>query len=233
MPTKKSDLFSITFRPTYEEFTKYSDLLMIRIKENYSKYVLTKEKGKGSVVNHYQMFITTLKEVRADNFRNTFKKKIMKDIILQNYNVALKIKPVITNKSSVVGYSLKEYNGIDEKNVIYKGYTLDNLLSLQDEYKELSKTNKIRIDRCRINIKNLPNLTQNYYQLHKDNYDIDTIDGFQLLFTETDIKTILNDMANDGYYLLPIFTNRKILSDLLNYTVDFFNKSIDIDDYLD
>lgn len=205
MPCKSSTCYGVTFRPTLTEFNKYKTDFIEKIKRKYDKYVFTLEKGKSENYNHYQGFIEFSKEKRADNVRKDFC-KITKEMKISHPKVAIRIKPIHTDPEACLGYVLKEQDEINE-NIYYGGFDIKYLQKCQEYYKSLKLTDKVILDKERIQIRNLPIIFKNYFDLN-ENKIVDKLGNGKMNLTEDDVKSIIMLMAQEDYCLLPIILSR-------------------------
>lgn len=222
MPTNSSMCFNFTFRPSIQEFEKYKDVFLDSFKtfsKNY-KFIVSGEKGSSDLINHYQGFIELNKEERADKFRIKFAKKVIGSIVLAYPKVALKISPVLRDVKTCQGYILKEYTGVTDDNIVMSGYSLEYLLKVQKDYKELSLVRKIPLDKVRVNYRNLYIIYTNYTTLHTDklkNYDKENC---------ANIVEIIKHMVKDGYYCFDMLLNKKKLKRISFMIYDLNNLKI-------
>ncbi len=201
MPTKSSQYYNFTFRPKLAEFSKYCDefVELFRTKYKKEKYLISKEKGTGDVVNHLQGFIELNKEERADKFRVKFNKIISK-MDISYPKVALKITPIIRDVSICQGYILKELLADEVSGefptLINEGYSIEYLLKVQSEYNELNNKKKVIIDKIRVNARNMYVVYNNYIDINKEKIKKY---GYDLSLSK-DVEFVIKRMIQDGYY---------------------------------
>lgn len=239
MPCSKSSCYNFTFRPTIEEFDEYHKDFVDKFTDKFNKYkyIISYEKGKSDIHNHIQGFIDMSKEVRSDNLRKTFN-KIISEYNLKNKDIAMKVKPVVRDAETCAGYILKEYEDIENNEfILYNGYSIEYLLELREKYLKLSLDKKQVIDKVRVNIRNLPEIFRNYYNLHKSDID-ETIEGDINNLDNEDVKKILLMMGQTDYYVLPIILSRdfdKIVKYLRLYIknelIYYFDEDYEKQDY--
>lgn len=214
MPTASSTCFSITFRPTFDEFNKYNEEFLDRIQKNYDKYIFCYEKGTGEQVNHLQGFIEFNKEKVANNFRKEFDKKIMKNFDISHPKVALKISPIKRDVNTVMGYVLKEQT--DLSSILQQGFNNEQLEKLQQDYKACVLEKKMKSDKHRISLRNIHIIMEDYI---KNKYpDLTELD-------ESMVRKILGQMGNDGYCLLPL--TQRGFSHTVRYLTAYFNTGLE------
>lgn len=210
MPTKTSQYFNFTFRPTLSEFSKYNEEFITKFEKKFKcdKYLISYEKGNSDVINHLQGFIELRKEKRADSFRKTFN-SLIKGYDISYPKVALKITPVIRDVSICQGYILKELQADEVSgefpSLINKGYSIEYLLKVDSDYKKLTITKKVIVDKIRVNSRNFYVIFKNYVENNKEKikkYGYDTK-------KTKDIEFIVRRMVQDGYYCFDLLLNPK------------------------
>lgn len=206
MPCKSSTCYGITFRPTLTEFDQYKTQFMENVKNKYYKYVFSLEKGSGDNYNHYQGYIELGTEKRADNFRKEFT-EITKEMKLSHPKVALRIKPIHTDPDACIGYVLKEQDEINE-NVYFAGFDISLLQKCQEYYKNLKMSDKILLDKERVQIRNLPVIFKNFFTANEDRI-IEMVGNGKYNLKDDDIKSIIMLMAQEDYCLLPIIMSKE------------------------
>lgn len=214
MPTASSTCFSITFRPTFDEFNKYHEDFMDKIEKNYDKYIFCYEKGSGDEINHLQGFMEFNKEKVANNFRKEFDRKIMKDFNIGHPKVALKITPIKRDVNVCIGYVLKEQS--DLSTILQCGFDNETLQKLQKDYLEVMKEKKMKSDKQRISLRNIHVLMEEYIKIKQ----IDIVE-----IEEKDVRRILGLMGNDGYCLLPL--TQRGFSHTVRYLTAYFNTGLE------
>ncbi len=207
MPTKTSQYYNFTFRPTLKEFDTNQELFINNFKKQYKneKYIVSREKGNSTIPNHFQGFIELRSEKRADTFRKSFN-RIINKMDISYPKVALKITPIIRDVQVCQGYILKEIQAGEAsgqfQDVIQQGYSVEYLLKVQQQYKELTLEKKQVLDKVRIKISNIYIIYSNYISLNKEklkNYDLENCN---------DIQEILKHMCKDGYYMFDLLLNK-------------------------
>lgn len=220
MPCKSSVAYSVSFHPSIDEYREYETLFKDQFVKTFrsDRYILTKEKGKREFFTHYQGVIEFDKEKRADTFRNTFHKKVMASVEVDNLKIALKITPITRDINMCRGYCLKEIP-VNNMNFVESNYDLKRLLEFQAYYKEYQKSKLLAGDTVRVSKRNIHIIFKRYYEQNQDKY------RERLLHRKTvDRKTvikILSDMTNDGYWIGNILLSRE-----LSKTIDFLWKFI-------
>ncbi len=210
MPTKSSQYYNFTFRPTLEEYTKYnkSFLKFFRAKFGKEKYLIAHEKGTGTVFNHLQGFIELKTKKRADTFRKSFN-KIIETMEISYPKVALKVTPIIRDVSICQGYILKEIDADREggnfPTLINQGYSMEYLLKVDKDYKELNNRKKVIIDKVRVNARNMYVIYSNYVIINREKIDKY---GYNL-FKPSDVQFVIKRMVQDGYYCFDLLLNKK------------------------
>lgn len=231
MPTKKSQYFNFTFRPTLKEFDEYQELFLKNFKKKFKKekYLISMEKGTGTVHNHFQGFIELIKEKRADTFRTTFN-GVIKDFNLAYPKVALKITPIVRDVSICMGYILKEieagkiedFLSGDCPQLLNKGYSIEYLLQVDKDYKELNNNKKIIIDKVRVNARNFYIIYCNYVDINKSKI---LEYGYDLRKTK-DTEFVMKRMVQDGYYCFDLLLNPKRFTNIAMNVCLLYNDDI-------
>lgn len=210
MPSKNSSCYSITFRPTYEEYRKYNEQFCdnIQRKFNKAKFILSHEKGNNEEYNHIQGFIEFSKDKRADTLRKQFNKFIIKDMDISYPKVALKVSPISRDVKLCQGYTLKEQS-IDLPKTIHN-YEVDYLLECRQYYLNLSNEKKAKVDKIKVNIRSYPEVFNNYVLANMDKFVGILYDEAPPKFMPTGLQVakITGLMGQDGYYVLPLMISR-------------------------
>ncbi len=213
MPTKSSQYYNFTFRPSLIEYQKYHDDFIKGFKGKFGKekYLISKEKGSGDIENHLQGFIELNKEKRADTFRNSFN-KIIGNMDLSYPKVALKITPIVRDVAVCQGYILKEIQADeiedfisgDFPTLLHKGYDVEYLLKVYKDYNELNNRKKLIIDKVRVNARNMYVVYNNYLDMNADK-----IKQYGYCLSKTkDVEFIIKRMIQDGYYCFDLLLNK-------------------------
>ncbi len=209
MPTKTSQYYNFTFRPTLSEYNQYQaefifQFMLMFVKQ---KYLISKERGSGDVENHLQGFIELDKPKRADTFRKSFE-KIIKKMVISHPKVALKITPIIRDVSICQGYILKELQADEVSGefptLINKGYSIEYLLKVDSDYKQLNNRKKAIVDKVRVNARNMYVVYNNYVEMNKakiKKYGYD-------LSKSKDVEFVIKRMIQDGYYCFDLLLNK-------------------------
>lgn len=210
MPTASSNVYSITFRPTIDEFMDYHSDFMDRVASAYpkAKYVLSYEKAGGDSANHIQGFIHIERNVRADSFRRSFQTKVIGDMVIAHPDVAVKLNPITRDVESCIGYTLKEQK--DLSGVVYKGYEEHYLLECKEVYRVKSADKRVKMDKVKVNMRCLPEIVKRYCDVYYDKLSSkhglskrDQMDSF-------DVYKVLCAMGQDDYYMMPIILSKDI-----------------------
>lgn len=208
---------SITIRPPLLDFRKISDFSQLQFLKDMSEYyVISKEKGSCVEHSHYQIVLKLKTDTRSDSLNRTIRRKLEKilgkDTI--DWKIALKIKEIKSNFEGVVGYTLKE-----------EGRETELKLPKEEQYyTELYRNVKVSKSRHLINrnnyhirveiwindnkklVNSLYKKTTHYKQ-QKMNYGL--MYEPELYYSDELIKTILDNMVYEGYYLT-FLTGRNI-----------------------
>ncbi len=209
MPTKTSQYYNFTFRPTLSEYNQYQAefIFQFLLKFIKHKYLISHEKGTGDVFNHLQGFIELDTPKRADTFRKSFE-KIIKKMVISHPKVALVITPIIRDVSICQGYILKELQADEVSGefptLINKGYSIEYLLKVDSEYKELNNRKKTIVDKVRVNARNMYVVYNNYLEMNKakiKKYGYD-------LSKSKDVEFVIKRMIQDGYYCFDLLLNK-------------------------
>ncbi len=210
MPSKNSSCYSITFRPTYDEYRKYNEDFIDRIQKKFvkSKFILSHEKGNANEYNHIQGFIEFKKSKRADTLRKTFNDKILKDMEISYPKVALKISAISRDVKLCQGYTLKEQSIQLDK--VITNYDTEYLLECRKYYLNLSDEKKAKVDKIKVNIRCYPEVFNNYLKANLDRMVGVLFDEIPVPFKPTGIQVakITGMMGQDGYYMLPLMISR-------------------------
>ncbi len=223
MPTKTSQYFNFTFRPTSEEFRKYNEDWLDKFQRKFSKekYLVSYEKGTADDFNHLQGFIEFRKNKRADTLRKSFD-LIMKDMTISYPKVALKVSPVIRDVSICQGYILKEYKTDDLDKIINNGYEMDYLINLHDSYLKSTIVKKLKVDKIRVNSRNFYVVYCNYVEGHKE---VIKKYGYNLGKTK-DTEFVMKRMVQDGYYMFDLLLNPKRFTNIAMNVCLLYNDDI-------
>lgn len=199
---------SITFRPTYEEFVKYKSTFLENFVKKWKKhdYLIVPESANQDTANHYQIFLDS--DARPDSIKRTLRITILKGIELTNFKIAVKVKKIKTNYHGVIGYCMKEQLDCS-KITTNMNHTL--LLQYRDDYLKLSAEKRMKVDKVRVNIRNLPDIFCSYVKSNHDRLLDDNIVGNgKFNYRDHDVKVIFLDMLQNGYAMLPVLLNRDL-----------------------
>ena len=175
------------------------------------KYVIAPEKAGDGIVNHYQIFLDT--ETRTDSVKRFLHKTLSKGMTFKNPNAAFCVKT--NNSQHFLGYVLKEQDNLDM--VVYGNVEPNYLLAQRDAYLQLSKDNKIKVDKIRVTERNFYEVFMVYYESKKDIYG--EIQSHDIL---TDI---VYDMVREGYYCFNLLTNKQKLQRILEVVWDLYKNT--------
>ncbi len=219
MPCKSSTCYSVSYHPNMDEFQETKALFKKQFAQHYSKdeYILVPEKGSNQYHNHYQGFIKFTNEKRADAVRKSFNTQVMKDIEVSDIKIALKITPITRDVKLCQGYCLKELKD-GYLNDVISNFGENVLVEGQEYYKNIQKTKKTKIDKNRINKRNIHLIFKRFYEANEEKY------GKKEILVELPITTIIKvlaDMIEDGYWMGAI-----ALSPDFHHTVDYLHSII-------
>ena len=131
----------------------------------------------------------------------------------KNPNAAFCVKT--NNSQHFLGYVLKEQDNLDM--VVYGNVEPNYLLAQRDAYLQLSKDNKIKVDKIRVTERNFYEVFMVYYESKKDIYG--EIQSHDIL---TDI---VYDMVREGYYCFNLLTNKQKLQRILEVVWDLYKNT--------
>ncbi len=210
MPTQTVESFSISFHPTLKEWKQYKQIFLDRILESYnkSKYIIATEHGNQNYPTHYQINITLSKARRADSFRNQFNKYVTHDMEFEHPKIALKIVPITRDVDFQKGYCLKECHNLE--NVI-SNLSEETLLEFSKYYTSAKLKKKTKLDRTRLNQRNIHILFETYYKENNPNWIEQEVPRKKVI-------SYLAKMSQEGYYLGSILTSNKV-----SITIDYIH----------
>ncbi len=227
MPSKNSSCYSITFRPTYDEYRKYNEDFIDRIQKKFhqAKFILAHEKGNSDEYNHIQGFIEFKKDKRADTLRKTFKDYILKNMEISYPKVALKVSPISRDVKLCQGYTLKEQSKALDN--ITTNYDTEYLLECREYYLNLSNEKKAKVDKIKVNIRCFPEVFDNYLKSNIDKFVGVCFDEVPTKFKPTGIQVakITGLMGQDGYYMLPLMIS-KDFDKMCDYIANVYSETL-------
>lgn len=207
--------YSITIRPhktTFIEIEKKKINFFPLFLKGVEKHIISYEKGKDDTYNHFQCYIKYEKERRQDKIkesilRNLFKIGIELDPEEKLYGI--KVKLIKTNIEGVIGYTLKEggkciTNLTNEEIEKYKKIYLDHKTTNENDKKNFFKTN------------------QKNYHIHIKNFIKENEIFYCEKYDTNDIKDIIGEMINRGYYMN--FINSRNIIEKILYVKSYLNK---------
>ncbi len=231
MPTKKSQCYNFTFRPSLQEWDKYKESFLKNFQKQFGKekYLISQEKGTSEVYNHFQGFIELTKEKRADTFRTAFH-RVIKDFIIAYPKVALKITPIVRDVSICQGYILKEIQADkiedfisgDFPILINQGYSIEYLLQVNKDYESLTNDKKLILDKVRVNARNFYVIFTRYVEVNTDKIKEY---GYDLRKTK-DTEFLMKRMVQDGYYCFDLLLNPKRFTNIAMNVSLLYNDDI-------
>lgn len=232
MPTASSDAYSITFRPTIDEFMDYHSDFMDRVASAYpkAKYILSYEKAGGDSPNHIQGFIHLERNIRADSFRRSFSSKITSDMVIAHPDIAIKLNPITRDVETCIGYTLKEQKDLSE--VRYRGYEEHYLLQCKEVYRVKTADKRSKMDKVKVNMRCLPEVVKRYFDVHYDKLSIEHGLSKRETLDSVDVYKVLCSMGQDDYYMMPIILSKDIEKICLYLRLYLLGRLVDSGDSL-
>lgn len=209
--------YSITIKPwedTWNKIDKKKLIFFNLFTKNVEKYIISYEKGNKDYYNHYQCYFKYPKPKRQDKIKESILKTLCKleiELHPEERQHGIKVKEIKTNLETVRGYPLKEGGTF-----ISKGFTEEELEIMKNNYLKHKENNDLdKKSFFRTNPKN--------FHIYIRNFINENPEHLKDKYTTEDIKDILGEMTNRGYYL-GFINSRNIIEKIL-YVKCFLNKN--------
>lgn len=224
MPSPSSQCYSVSFHPTLDEWEECKTVFLDNFKKHYRKFstILVKEKGNKNFFNHYQGFIDFNVDKRKDTVLKSAFNGLLKGIDISYPKVALKLTPITRDVQCCKGYTLKETDD-EMSSIAFTDYALSSLIDDKRYYLSQLKTKRVGKDKQRLNLRNLPEIFKNFYEVNKEKYSscLDTGE-----WGMDDVYLVLTDMGLEDYYVLPLLL-RKDLPKIIKYLMCYISAQPD------
>jgi len=184
----------LVYRPHPTLFSiEHIDYIDKMFKEE-KRIIIALESAGDATPNHIDIYVRLDTDIRKDKLRAKFvrfNKKYKIGVSKEDFNIAYKLIPIVSDLDDKIGYGLKE----DHKKII-RGFTDKEL----DQYKELNRIYDIKkfnkANRMRVSKKNIVIYFKNY--IHKASIPIEYIKEKKYTYKKVGTSSI--DCQGDEYY---------------------------------
>lgn len=207
---------SITIRPLKDEFKYYyenQEAIIAYISKKSKDYIVGFEKGQDDEISHYQIHMELEKHTKTSNIRRALMNQLDKYCFMKHPNIGLVIKQVKEDPDYHKGYCLKE------QNKIVSSYSKDQLQEYLQYYQEKS------IKRDDYDLKNYFKVSRKNIHIQVERF-IQNYKKEQISYSREEVKQILSEMGNKGYYIFHII-NIRSGSEVIDSIYYYLNGRVD------